>query len=146
MQSYLQYRNFGYRLKHQLEQNKLQQRPLNLEKQKSNLDPSAPNDGNSDTSSPPLSRSVSFQDIENASPRLELESYVLEQVETYRTTGTQLGISLMGIHVRSRRTAEGKDLGKVFVVGYDGSEDPMNPHNWPLRTKVVVTANVGFIA
>ena len=141
MQSYLQYRNFGRRLKTQLEHNRLKLPALNVAEENPIPAPPTPEDSDSDSNDSSLSRTLSFSDLENASPRLQLET-----VETQRTTGTQLGISLTGINVRSRKTVEGKQLGKVFVVGYESSEDPMNPHNWPLTKRIFVTANVGLIA
>jgi hypothetical protein len=146
MQSYLQYRNFGRRLRSQLEHNRSKRQPQNLVEEGSDLDLSTTNDEDSDTSSSSFSRTASFEDLEIASSRLELDSHNLAHVETHRTTSTQLGISLTGIDVRSRRTAEGKELGKVFVVGYDGSKDPLNPHNWSLSKRILATANVGIIA
>lgn len=146
MQSYLQYRNLGRRIKNQLEQNRLKRRLPNSGEENSNLDPSISDDEDPETNDSPLSGTSSLEDLENVSPRLTLNSHVLDHIETHRTTGTQVGISLTGIDVRSRRTAEGRELGKVFVVGYDGNKDPMSPHNWPLRKRIFATANVGIIA
>jgi len=49
---------------------------------------------------------------------------------TRRSEGTALGISLTGINVRDRTTDEGKRGDQVFVVGYEGDNDLLNPHNW----------------
>ena len=146
MQSYFQYRNFGRGVKTQLGLSKSsRRRPVSGEGD-SNLDPSTSVDDDLESNESPLSGTGSLEDLEYASPRLTLNSDVLDHVETHRTTATQIGISLHGINVRSRRTIEVKELGKVFVVGYDGNKDPMSPHNWPLWKRMFATSNIGIIA
>lgn len=50
---------------------------------------------------------------------------------TRRSRGTALGLTLTGVNVRDRTSKEGGDSSRqVFVVGYQGDDDPMNPHNW----------------
>jgi hypothetical protein len=64
--------------------------------------------------------------------------------------GTRLGLALTGINVRSRTTKEGchEKGGKVFVVGYVDEKDPLNPHNWSILKRTVITllvASIGLI-
>lgn len=59
-------------------------------------------------------------------------------VPTRKSMGTALGTTLTGIEVRDRSTKEGGD-GKVFVVGYEGENDMMNPHNWSFVTRLGAT-------
>ena len=59
-------------------------------------------------------------------------------VPTGKSVGTALGTTLTGIDVRDRRTKEG-GAGKVFVVGYEGENDMMNPHNWSFLTRITAT-------
>ena len=59
-------------------------------------------------------------------------------VPTSKSVGTALGTTLTGIDVRDRRTKEG-GAGKVFVVGYEGENDMMNPHNWSFLTRITAT-------
>ena len=59
-------------------------------------------------------------------------------VPTSKSVGTALGTTLTGIDVRDRSTKEGGD-GKVFVVGYEGEDDMMNPHNWSFLTRIAAT-------
>jgi hypothetical protein len=141
MQSYLQYRKLGRRLRAQVEYNRQKEEALESKEDGTTANRATPNDEGSDPADPDFSRPGSSVDIELGNPRP-----TIERTETLRTVGTQLGISLTGIDVRGRRTAEGKHLGKVFVVGYEGSEDPMNPHNWSLRKRIFVTVNIGIIA
>lgn len=56
-----------------------------------------------------------------------------------RSIGTALGMTLTGIDVRRRRTKEGGGAGDVFVVGYEGERDNMNPHNWSRWTRIGAT-------
>lgn len=56
-----------------------------------------------------------------------------------------LGHSLTGVHARDRRTHEGKGE-KVFVVGWEGPDDPLNPRNWPLARRIGCTLQISLIA
>jgi hypothetical protein len=63
--------------------------------------------------------------------------------------GTRLGIAMTGVDVRSRTTNEGgHKKGKVFIVGYAGEKDPLNPHNWSKTRRMMITvivASIGLI-
>lgn len=59
-------------------------------------------------------------------------------VPTRKSIGTALGTTMTGIDVRDRSTNEGGD-GKVFVVGYEGDNDMMNPHSWSFFTRMAAT-------
>lgn len=52
---------------------------------------------------------------------------------TQYTARAALGHSLTGVHARDRRTHEGKGE-KVFVVGWEGPDDPLNPRNWTVSS------------
>lgn len=63
-----------------------------------------------------------------------------------RTMGTRLGLTLTGIDVRDRTTNEGGDQDRqVFVVGFEGDHDQMNPHNWSITRRMVATFMVAAI-
>ncbi|KAI7083150.1 MFS general substrate transporter [Hortaea werneckii] len=68
----------------------------------------------------------------------------LSRMTTQHSTGTALGNVLTGINVRKRSTKEGGD-GNVFVVGYEGPDDPNDPHNWPLSRRIPCTFLVAGI-
>lgn len=68
----------------------------------------------------------------------------LSKVSTQQSTGTALGMVLTGIEVRRRTTREGGD-GNVFVVGYEGPDDPNDPHHWPLTKRIACTFMVAAI-
>ena len=72
------------------------------------------------------------------------------QVATQGSMGTNLGTALTGINVRDRTTQEGRSDptvhgNKVFVVGYEGDRDSLNPHNWSYGTRIWATVNIAFI-
>lgn len=70
-------------------------------------------------------------------------------VSTRSTIGATLGLTLTGVQVRTRNSNEGgPDRGKVFVVGYQGPDDPLNPHNWSMTKRIAITllvASIGLI-
>ena len=63
-----------------------------------------------------------------------------------RSVGTKIGHALTGVHVRDRTTREGGDRSRqVFVVGYEGDNDIMNPHNWSRTRRFAATFIVASI-
>jgi hypothetical protein len=67
---------------------------------------------------------------------------------THHSTGTTFGRAMTGVDVRDRTTHEGEKGALVFVVGYQGEIDPMNPHNWGVGIRVfstVIIASIGFV-
>ena len=52
------------------------------------------------------------------------------------TTGTNFGRALTGINVRKATTLEGGGDRQVFVVGFHGDRDPLNPHNWSYARRI----------
>ena len=64
------------------------------------------------------------------------------------TTGTALGTTLTGISVRDYTRSKAEDNAgdtKVFVVGYEGPDDVLNPHNWSRAIRIGATVNIAFI-
>ncbi|TKA81917.1 hypothetical protein B0A49_00150 [Cryomyces minteri] len=71
----------------------------------------------------------------------------VSSIKSNRSAGTALGMTMTGIQVRKRSTREGGE-GQVFVVGYEGENDPMNPHNWGITKRICATmmvASIGFV-
>ncbi|KAI9682220.1 MAG: hypothetical protein M1817_000274 [Caeruleum heppii] len=65
-------------------------------------------------------------------------------VATEDTMGTHLGMAMTGIEVCTTSRQDGK----VFVVGYEGEKDGLNPRNWNkgLRVKAtILIACIGFV-
>lgn len=90
------------------------------------------------------SRSSSNTDY-NGSQELAEEAHRVATAATQYTARAALGHSLTGIHARDRRTHEGKGE-QVFVVGWEGPEDPLNPRNWPVARRVSCTLQISLIA
>jgi Major Facilitator Superfamily len=60
--------------------------------------------------------------------------------------GTRLGNAMTGVDVRLRTTNEGgREKGKLFIVGFAGPDDPLNPHNWSKTRRMIITIIVAFI-
>ncbi|KAJ4336123.1 hypothetical protein N0V95_008702 [Ascochyta clinopodiicola] len=73
-------------------------------------------------------------------------SRTLSRIATARSIGTRLGVAFTGIAVRDRRTNEGgPDAGKVFVVAFEGENDPSKPQNWSYTKRICATAMIALI-
>jgi MFS family permease len=84
---------------------------------------------------------------ESASEKEEQEGVPedrLSRFSTQQSERTALGRTLTGIEVRRRKTHEGGE-GNVFVVGYEGHDDPMNPKSWSRTKRFAVTFSVASI-
>ena len=68
----------------------------------------------------------------------------LATATTVKSIGTRLGNILTGIEVRKRTTKEGGNKSNVFVVGYQGENDKMNPQNWSRTTRMLATWATSF--
>ncbi|KAH7184906.1 major facilitator superfamily domain-containing protein [Fusarium flagelliforme] len=66
-------------------------------------------------------------------------------IRQYMSGGAALGQVLTGIQVRPHNNAEGKE-GKVFVVNWEGPDDPLDPHNWSVGRRIGVTLQISIIA
>lgn len=64
--------------------------------------------------------------------------------QTQATLRTKLGRALTGVDVRRRTTREGGE-GDVFVVGFEGPHDPMNPKSWSMARRFGITFTVASI-
>ncbi|KAK6065449.1 major facilitator superfamily transporter [Seiridium cupressi] len=72
-------------------------------------------------------------------------AYRTQTVATQYTARAALGHSLTGIHARDRATHEGKGS-QVFVVGWEGPDDPASPRNWTVTKRVCCTLQISIIA
>nr|KAK5438411.1 hypothetical protein LTR18_008933 [Exophiala xenobiotica] len=74
------------------------------------------------------------------------QDMTMTAASTRSTIGASLGRMLTGVEVRTRKTNEGgPDQRKVFVVGYQGPDDPLNPHNWSITKRTCTTMLVALI-
>ncbi|GAB7366165.1 hypothetical protein MBLNU230_g7727t1 [Neophaeotheca triangularis] len=65
----------------------------------------------------------------------------LSRTTTQQSAGVALGAVLTGIELRKRPT--GSDT--IFVVGYEGDNDPQNPHNWSTLVRTRATMLIACI-
>lgn len=82
-------------------------------------------------------------DLENSSSSTDVEDDVSQLERPLSKIGTNLAAALTGITKQQRPDANDENL---FVVSFEGPNDPLNPRNWPLTKRVFYTFNVGMIA
>lgn len=135
MQSLIQYRKLGLAIQKQLQKdpekvavhrNQLRYEPENL-----TTDPQTTSN---------FSSSGNFTDDRMLQP---IGSNTTAR--TQYTTRTALSHTIAGICVRERTIYEGTG-GTVFVVNWEGEQDPVNPRNWSLAYRIVATIVVGLIS
>ncbi|EMC98681.1 hypothetical protein BAUCODRAFT_30946 [Baudoinia panamericana UAMH 10762] len=68
----------------------------------------------------------------------------LSRLTTQQSARTRLGQVLTGVNIRKRTTKEGGE-GDVFVVGFEGENDALNPHNWSYWYRIPCTLLVAAI-
>ena len=132
MQSFLQYRKLGITVRKQIEKDYEKGQPCEM---------------------PELSaqqRASIFKSttglIDNSAVNPDLERICsITTIHIHNSRRTTLGHALHGIHARERTMHEGKN-GKVFVVGWEGENDPLNPRNWSVTYRVCITLLVTSIS
>jgi hypothetical protein len=122
MQSFRQYSSLGKRLEAQLHRTRTANHaiPSTTDVQPADVDLEAPSSGSTD--------------VEDDESQLE---------RPLSRIGTNLAAALTGISKREHPDANNKN---IFVVGFEGPNDPLNPRNWPLTKRIFCTLNVGIIA
>lgn len=127
MQSYRQYSSLGKRLEAQLHRTRTlaahHAPPQTTHVQSADIDLEA---SSSDST-----------DVEDNESQLEPIERPISRI------GTNLAAALTGIAKQEHPDANNT---KVFVVGFEGPNDPLNPRNWPLTKRIFCTLNVGIIA
>ncbi|KAM0462007.1 hypothetical protein ACHAPV_002493 [Trichoderma viride] len=122
MQSFRQYSSLGKRLEAQLHRTRTANHtiPSTTDVQPADVDLEAPSSGSTD-----------------------VEDDVSQLERPLSKIGTNLAAALTGITKQQRPDANDKNL---FVVSFEGPNDPLNPRNWSLTKRVFCTFNVGMIA
>ncbi|KAL8814460.1 MAG: hypothetical protein Q9223_006314 [Gallowayella weberi] len=163
MQSLLQYRRFGRHVRKQYERDLCKAKAIGKEKHDDGSGATSPDSSPGNA----ISEQIENDDDRDAekgeqaedtrgnhedAPELPMESSMshASQVATQGSMGTNLGVALTGINVRDRRTKDGSrdpsgHSNKVFVVGYEGERDSLNPHNWSYSTRIWATLNIASI-
>lgn len=90
-----------------------------------------------------LDESMSEKEEHEGIPESIPENH-LSRFSTQQSEGTALGRALTGVEVRRRKTHEGGE-GNVFVVGFEGPKDPMNPKTWSRTKRFAITFSVASI-
>jgi len=148
MQSLLQYRRAGAAAQAQIDRD--------VDKARQHMAPSEPNrdvEARGRTSAEEqqnvrrlLSRISEGQSVdEDAQDEPIQRSVTAATIRQYMSGGAALGQVLTGIQVRPHNNAEGKE-GKVFVVNWEGPDDPLDPHNWSVGRRIGVTLQISIIA
>lgn len=163
MQSIRQYHRFGKHVRAQYERDKAKVKAIDDQSSES----TTPFSSTSTASTAATAATTDVRDPEKAehapaqgeplsalaSAEQAFETRTLEhasRVPTHSSTGTTLGAVFTGIHIRDRTTKE-RSLSdstrdqKVFVVGYEGESDVLDPHNWSYGTRIWATVNIAFI-
>ncbi|KAL2670526.1 hypothetical protein Neosp_014314 [[Neocosmospora] mangrovei] len=65
--------------------------------------------------------------------------------DTSSAAGMALARSMAGIHLRDASAYRGLS-GPIFIVSWEGPDDPLNPRNWSVTKRVMVTLQVGLIS
>lgn len=135
MQSYLQYRRLGASVRAQLDNAYTQH----------NANPAVKGDSTSSSSD-----SVNSIEIANQIPRdddtavtSKLES--LEKCQTQRSEKTALAHSLGGIDIQ-KQVASTDQPADLFIVGWNGKDDPQNPMNYSFSSRLIATLLVSALA
>ncbi|KAL1306825.1 hypothetical protein AAFC00_005481 [Neodothiora populina] len=158
MLSYLQYRRIGQNVQRQIERDQEKAKALSLhthnrsrtpdeiDEEKRNEAPLEPTET--------TENGVAFQDSDTESGEPgdgypdNNNANDMSRVPTHRThfsERTALGYSLTGVNARMRATHE-TEAGHVFIVEWEGPNDPMKPHNWSFGLRLWSTTVVGAVA
>ncbi|RDW85452.1 hypothetical protein BP5796_03777 [Coleophoma crateriformis] len=156
MQSYLQYKRLGRAVKEQLERDKEKAlartisatieipRPLSAARIASPSDSDEEEEGVTQYTNINRPR-VSLTHTQTHDEKNNDHLNPLRSAWTRYSQRTALGYALDGIHPRERTTQEGKGS-KIFLVGWESAEDPLDPHNYSKATRLSTTFIVGLIA
>ncbi|KAI8657011.1 MFS domain-containing protein [Fusarium sp. Ph1] len=161
MQSFLQFRNFGHaaeaNVKHGLEHVRRttteQSTPIDLARRLSlasehTIQPSQPeqfpqapkDEERAQAGTLTALRAISDVHLEAAT---RTKSNGMTAADS--SCGMALARSMAGIHLRDVSTYRGLS-GPIFIVSWDGPDDPLNPRNWSVIKRVMVTLQVGLIS
>ncbi|KAL8713281.1 MAG: hypothetical protein Q9225_006791 [Loekoesia sp. 1 TL-2023] len=152
MQSIRQYHRFGKHVRAQYERDRTKARAIKSESTSPSSSPQIPSPtSDDDVRDPEKGEQVPASADQAFEARTH--SHEMEQaatVLTHDSVGTRLGTVLTGINVRDRTTKaafadDGAKDHKVFVVGYEGEHDVLNPHNWGYGRRIWATVNIAFV-
>jgi hypothetical protein len=108
-------------------------RSISSQTLRSSLNPDPEKEG--DGLSPPLDPDADNEHQQGLS-ETEGDAAIGDRLEEVETAGAHLGRSMTGVEVRQRTTREGKKGQNVFIVDFQGENDPINPHKWPYTKRI----------
>ncbi|KAJ5538528.1 hypothetical protein N7494_008007 [Penicillium frequentans] len=159
MQSYLQYRRLGNAVRKQLADFPLQQQQRGVnDKEAENVIASA--NANANASEKQTESTPSDSEASTAAENASVNSDQIEEDDdipshdalgkshTRNSEKTAIAYHLPGIEVRSHVDDSSDRPSRVFVVGWDGVNDPQHPRNYSLArrlTATLIVSALGFI-
>ncbi|KAJ5692547.1 hypothetical protein N7462_001970 [Penicillium macrosclerotiorum] len=138
MQSYLQYRRLGNAVRAQLSTAHVQHDASPV-KEHSILSRETTSETASATSATP--RNSDFE-INRNDP--ETRPNPLAQSKSQRSEKTALALSLAGVDVQKQRESTNQPI-DLFIVGWNGEDDPQNPRNYSFSRRLVATLLVSAL-
>lgn len=139
MQSYLQYRSLGTRLESQISRHRKGQGP----------------------SRSPFAEQQDLETVpqlDHVASRASIDTVTYEGLHLQETSqslvrsSTRLANAMTGVHEKENddididNEDENDKTARVFVVGFEGPDDPLSPRNWSVTKRILYTFNVGIIA
>ncbi|KAF5022461.1 hypothetical protein F66182_5497 [Fusarium sp. NRRL 66182] len=154
MQSLLQYRRAGVAAQAQIDRDVGKAKAHGIPRPGRDIEASRPADGNSvseekDNQEPapltsPGTENVSSDEIQQQSEPMQ-PSATAETLRQCLSGRVALGQVLTGIQVRDHENSKGQGR-RVFVVKWEGPDDPLDPHSWSVGRRIGVTLQISIIA
>lgn len=138
MQSYLQYRRLGDSVRAQLDDVNTQRNSNATVKRESTSSSSSVSDSVSSTES-------GNQNIRHDDAAVSSNPDPLEKCKTQRSQRTALAHSLAGVDIQ-KQLASTDQPADLFIVGWDGKDDPQNPMNYSSTRRLIATLLVSALA
>ncbi|CEJ57277.1 Putative Major facilitator superfamily transporter [Penicillium brasilianum] len=140
MQSYLQYRRLGDSIRAQLDHAHAQHNAKSTVKK--DLNGGSESDSKSSSSAESVGRISNDHIVAGTS---NPDSQSLEENGTQRSEKLALAHSLAGVDIQ-KQLASTNQPADLFIVGWDGRDDPQNPMNYSFSRRLVATLLVSALA
>ncbi|KAI1016525.1 hypothetical protein LB503_010313 [Fusarium chuoi] len=152
MQSLLQYRRAGAAAQAQIDRDigKARQHTqpnaghdveAGVEGRKSLDEKDEPNSGRL----PPITEADTCASSDEIPEQSLQQTMTAQTIRQCKSGGIAIGQVLTGINVQDHKNDKGHD-GKIFVVNWEGPNDPLDPHNWSIGRRIGVTLQISIIA
>ncbi|KAF5691851.1 major facilitator family transporter [Fusarium denticulatum] len=94
---------------------------------------------------PPITEADTYASSDEIPEQSLQQTVTAQTIRQCMSGGIALGQVLTGINVQDHKNDKGYD-GKVFVVNWEGPDDPLDPHNWSIGRRIGVTLQISVIA